>query len=519
MKRGNSKKKSSKPRKTSNKKAQTKIIINSEPWEIRVALINNNRIQDLLVERISIRNCVGNIYKGRVVRVLPGMQAAFVDIGLERTAFLYVSEVYDEMNPYFSEPQDEFDLDDEEISPVQGGQIQDLLKEGQEIVVQVAKAPIGTKGARLTCHVSLPGRSLVLMPTMDHVGISRRIASEQERRRLRDLVTKIKKPGEGVIVRTACEGQSHQALQDDMNYLHNMWKNIQKQAERSRPPKLVYEELNLGVRAVRDLLTPDVDRIVVDDKETYGQIVSFIESFVPKRRGMVELYQGEDPIFDAFRVEHAISRTMDKKVWLKSGGYLIIEQTEALVAIDVNTGRFTGNNKSFEDTIFKTNLEAVEEIVYQLRLRNIGGIIILDFIDMDRASHRDKVYRALEDALKTDKARSKISKITSLGLVEMTRKRTAENIGTSLTQPCPYCEGDGRLKSKTSVCYEIFRALRKEARRIPGSQVHVNVHPEIARTLKNQERQHLKTMESRLDKQVRINKDGSLHLEEFEIHA
>jgi ribonuclease G len=506
----------------------TNIIINSEPWEVRVALIENGRLSELNVERVADRTPVGNIYKGRVVRVLPGMQAAFVDIGLERTAFLYVAEIHEEFNHLIDElpttPTNEEELDEiEELASiravkVKSNKIQDMIREGQEVLVQVSKAPIGTKGARLTCYMSLPGRHMVLMPNVDQIGISRRIGTDQERRRLRDIMSRIKKRGEGIIARTACEGQSEEALTEDARYLRNLWQDIQTKAEKVRAPALVYSEINIALRAVRDLSTEHVKKIYVDDPVTYQEVVEFIRIFIPKRRNLVEPYKGEKPIFDHFQLEAAINRAMEKKVWLKSGGYLIIEQAEALVAIDVNTGRYVGD-KNFDDTILKTNLEAVDEIVHQLRFRNMGGIIILDFIDMDRAAHREKVFRALEDALKADKARTKISKITSLGLVEMTRKRTQENIGIALTEPCSYCEGAGRLKSRISICYEIFRALQREAISLQGKEVYVNAHPDVVKLLTGEERPNLSILEERLNKSIHINKDAKLHIEDFEIHA
>jgi ribonuclease G len=331
-------------------------------------------------------------------------------------------------------------------------------------------------------------------------------------------MSRIKKRGEGIIARTACEGQSEEALTEDARYLRNLWQDIQTKAEKVRAPALVYSEINIALRAVRDLSTEHVKKIYVDDPVTYQEVVEFIRIFIPKRRNLVEPYKGEKPIFDHFQLEAAINRAMEKKVWLKSGGYLIIEQAEALVAIDVNTGRYVGD-KNFDDTILKTNLEAVDEIVHQLRFRNMGGIIILDFIDMDRAAHREKVFRALEDALKADKARTKISKITSLGLVEMTRKRTQENIGIALTEPCSYCEGAGRLKSRISICYEIFRALQREAISLQGKEVYVNAHPDVVKLLTGEERPNLSILEERLNKSIHINKDAKLHIEDFEIHA
>ncbi len=508
-------------RKTSTKKSKgSQIIVNAEPWETRVALIENGRIAALSVERSAEKSYVGNVYKGRVVRVLPGMQAAFVDIGLERTAFLYVAEVHDDFNNLFAGDID--DLEDEEAalksSKFKSMQIQDMLKEGQEVLVQVAKGPIGTKGARLTCHISLPGRSLVLMPTMDHIGVSRRIADEQERRRLRDIIAKVKAKGEGLIVRTAGDGQSAKAIRDDVRYLHKLWADIQKRADSVKAPALIYSELSLALREVRDLSGQNTKQICIDDDQTYKNVVDFMRVFVPRKRHVVERFKGDQPIFDAFDLETQIAKTLEKKVWLRSGGYLIVEQTEALAAIDVNTGSYVGE-KSLDETILKTNLEAVEEIVYQIRFRNIGGIIIIDFIDMDRASHREKVYKALEEALKADKARSRISKITSLGLVEMTRKRTEENLGMAMTERCGYCNGKGRIKSKTSICYELYRAIQRETLSIKEDKIFINTHPDIARLLTKDEKNNLKTLETRIEKRIIIRKNQNLHIEDFEIHA
>ena len=496
------------------------LVINYEPWEIRVAYLENGRLTELYVERQSERQVVGNIYLGKVVRVLPGMQAAFVDIGLERTGFLYVSELLgsdDELNQLLDSEEDELEIS-QVASRQKSKRIEEQLKEGQDILVQVTKAPMGTKGARLTCNITLPGRWLVLMPTMNHVGVSRRIPEAQERKRLRSIVDKVRKKGEGMIVRTVCDGQPGQSIIDDANYLNELWDKIKKDMAKKKPPKLIYSDLNLAARAVRDLLNDNVKNIHIDNREVYEELGQFIKSFSRGKKSVLKYYNESTPIFEKFDLEAEIKRLREKKVWLKSGGYLIIEQTEALFAIDVNTGRFVGK-KSFDETILQTNLEAAEEIVHQIRFRDIGGIIILDFIDMDRAADREKVYRKLEEALRADKARTNISKITSLGLVEMTRKRTQENITQAHTEPCEYCLGRGRIKSEVSTCYELFRAIIREAQFIKNDTINVNLHPKVARHVLGEELDRLRSIEERIQKKIRIHRDSAMHQEAFEIHG
>ncbi|HSR37089.1 MAG TPA: Rne/Rng family ribonuclease, partial [Desulfurivibrionaceae bacterium] len=478
------------------------LVINTTSHETRIALIENGTIAELYIERSRVKGIVGNIYKGRVIRVLPGMQAAFVDIGLEKAAFLYVADVFDPLEEYegFMDGNGKKDgasqeADGEErpvLHPTHP--IEELLQEGQELLVQVSKEPIGTKGARITSHISLPGRHLVYMPTVDHVGISRRIEDEEERERLREIVARIKPAGSGFIVRTVSEGKSEDDLIADMKYLIKLWEEVAKRKEKASAPLLIHADLDVTQKVVRDILTEDVNRIVVDAKPEYDRIVQFITTFMPKMKYSIEHYDDEEPIFDHFGLEVEISRALGRKVWLKSGGYIIIEQTEALTAIDVNTGRFVGKH-NLEDTILKTNLEAVKEIAYQLRLRNIGGIIIIDFIDMEKEVNREKVFTALEEALKSDKSKTNILKISELGLVEMTRKRVRESIGRMMCEPCPYCEGRGYVKSKTTVCHEIFRELRREMLDIRGTKVMLTVHPQVADLLYDEERRGLEELE------------------------
>ena len=506
------------------------LVINTTSQETRIALIENGTIAELYIERSKVKGIVGNIYTGRVIRVLPGMQAAFVDIGLEKAAFLYVADVFDAIEDYDTfidgngkkdESQEQEGEEGEEgeetmlLHPLHP--IEELLQEGQELLVQISKEPIGTKGARITAHISLPGRHLVYMPTVDHVGISRRIEDEVERERLKEIVERIKPPASGFIVRTVSEGKSEEDLIADMNYLTKLWGEVVTKNEKAHPPSLIHSDLDVTQKVVRDILTESVDRIVVDSKPEYDKIVQFINTFVPKMKYSIELYDEEEPIFDHFGLEVEISRALGRKVWLKSGGYIIIEQTEALTAIDVNTGRYVGKH-NLEDTILKTNLEAVKEIAYQLRIRNIGGIIIIDFIDMEKEVNREKVFTALEEALKSDKSKTNILKISELGLVEMTRKRVRESIGRMMTESCPYCEGRGYVKSKTTVCHEIFRELIREMLAARGgTKVTLTVHPQVADLLYDEERRGLEELEKKSKKRIIVRAKPGFHQEQFEI--
>jgi ribonuclease G len=498
------------------------LVINTTPHETRIALIENGTIAELYIERSRVKGIVGNIYRGKVIRVLPGMQAAFVDIGLEKAAFLYVADVFEAIEDYESfmdgadKKEGQLDEDGQAINPMHP--IEELLQEGQEILVQVSKEPISTKGARITAHISLPGRHLVYMPTVDHVGVSRRIENEEERERLKEIVERIKPNSGGFIIRTVSEGKSEEDLLTDMQYLTMLWEEVVKKNEKAHAPFLIHSDLDVTQKVVRDILTEDVDRIVVDSKPEYDKIIQFISTFMPKIKYSIELYEENEPIFDHFGLEVEISRALGRKVWLKSGGYIIIEQTEALTAIDVNTGRYVGKH-NLEDTILKTNLEAVKEIAYQLRLRNIGGIIIIDFIDMEKEVNREKVFTALEEALKADKSKTNILKMSDLGLLEMTRKRVRESIGRLMCEPCPYCEGLGYVKSKTTVCQEIFRELRREMLGLRGTKVMLTVHPQVADLLYDEERRGLEDLEKRFKKRITVRAKPGFHQEQFEINV
>jgi len=492
------------------------LVINADGPETRVALVEKGQLVELYIERRRDRGIVGNIYKGRVKRVLPGMQAAFVDIGVEKAAFLYVADVRGAPEDYRSLFLDSDDPHKGKGKGTASARIEDLVKEGQEVLIQVAKAPIGTKGARSTAYISLPGRNLVFMPTVNHVGISRRIGSDKERKRLRAIIDSMKPEGAGFIVRTVAEGVSEKELRADMDFLIKLWNSILKKKEAVRAPALLYSDLDLLLRTVRDLFTPEVEKLIVDTKNEHERLLKFVNAFMPDFGGKIERYDGREQIFDAYGLESEIHRALQKKVFLKSGGSLIVDQGEALTAIDVNTGKFVGK-RNLEDTITATNLEACKEVADQLRLRNLGGMIIVDFIDMDKSSNREKVMRAFEEALGRDRARANVTKISELGLVEMTRKRTRESLTRMLTEPCPYCDAKGYIKSKTQVCAEILRQLRREGPTVRGEMVMVNCNAEIANLLITLEQQYLDQIEKWLQKRVSIQPRKRFHLEKFEI--
>ncbi|MGF1466890.1 MAG: ribonuclease E/G [Sandaracinaceae bacterium] len=500
------------------------IVISVDVGETRVALIEDGILAELYLERERDRSPVGNIYLGKVTRVLPGMQAAFVDIGLDRAAFLHVEDVI---------PAKDFEQlvtrdDDDDGANGQSTKkrsrvtrktpIREVLKENQQIVVQVSKGPISTKGARVTGHVSLPGRYAVYMPSIDSVGVSKRIGNDRERRRLREVIESVKPPTGGLIVRTVAAGLTKGSLKADVGYLVKTWEKVSvRQQENRAAPACLYEELDLVCRAARDLLTEDVGKVIIDDPDEHARLRSFVEAFMPERAADIELYAGGDPIMDAFGLEDEIARALARKVPLPSGGYLMIDQTEALSAIDVNTGRFTGRGKDVEETILHTNLEAVKEISYQLRFRNIGGLIVLDFIDMEKASHREKVYRELLKVLKNDKSKTTVVRISELGLVEMTRKRTRESLGRTLYESCFYCDGTGQLMSKTTICHEILRQIRREKDSLPGFKVVVNAHPAICDMLQREERAAVARASSRYARQIVVQPRSDYHLEQFDL--
>jgi len=504
-----------------------KIIINAAEHETRVALLEDGNIAELFIARGDASDIAGNIYKGRVQRVLPGMQAAFVDIGLKQAAFIYVNDVfggnYNEIENFLIKRNgDEKDAPDIDIagsfSPVirRERQIEELITEGQEIMAQAAKAPLGSKGARLTTHISLPGRLLVLMPTTEHIGISRRIEDEAERHRLKEIIESIREDNFGYIVRTAAEGAQKEKLEYEMGFLKNLWESIQKKYSTAPAPSLLHKEVAVSLRAVRDLLVDEAEKLIIDSRLGYESILNFLDTFKPSLKDSVELYEGLEPIFDAYNLEGDISRALKKKVWLKSGGYIVIEHTEALVAIDVNTGRYVGKH-NLEETILKTNLEAVKEIAYQIRLRDIGGIIIIDFIDMEKKLNQEKVFNALSELLKKDRSKTHVLPMSELGLMQMTRKRTRQPLTRILCEPCFYCDGEGYLISRQTICYNIFREILRESNDMAGVKISLRVNPEIADLLHGEQSQIIVDLERIIGKQIVIYPSPQLHMEEFDI--
>lgn len=503
----------------------SELIINTAPWETRIALMENGLVVELHVERRAERGFVGNIYKGKVVRVLPGMQAAFVEIGLARTGFIYVADVYDHMAEFEAmlgvkdaDPSEEDELENR-YSPSryqQNFRIEDLLHDGQEILVQVIKEPIGSKGARLTSHISIPGRHLVLMPSVDQVGVSHRIEDDGERKRLRELIESMRPKGLGFIARTASEGLRAEDIKIEMDFLVHLWDVIQKKAQTMPIPSLIYEDLDVTLRAIRDLFSGDVHKLVVDSPDAWHRIMAFVDTFALHLRPKIELYEGNMPIFDYYGIEVDMARSLGKKVWLKSGGYIVIESTEALTTIDVNTGKFVGK-RHLEDTILKTNLEAAKEIAFQLRLRNIGGLIIIDFIDMESEVNRQEVCQTLKDHLKKDRCKTSMLKMSELGLIQMTRKRNREGLQGLLCEPCFYCEGKGVLKSKRTICYDIFRKIQREAGFKKGNRVDVFVHPWLGELLLKEEAHHVEFLERRIEMEMCIISKPEFHLEQYEV--
>jgi len=500
--------------------APNKIIVNVAAGETRVALIEHNTFSELLIEREGDQNVAGMVVKGRVTRVLPGMQAAFVDVGLEKAAFLYVGDYLDAAA--------QFDGAGTIDGPRRGGRgrngqsqaprIEALLGEGQEIVVQIAKEPIGTKGARVTSHISIAGRHLVLTPWSRRVGVSRRIESERERRRLRGLVDELRTEELGFIIRTAGGGTREADLEADIKYLTAAWEELRRGMQENRSPAKLHGELPLPLRVIRDFANSQTERIVVDDEETHTAMLDFVSRFIADPKPPIEHYRGSQPIFDHFALETTIDNNLGKKVWLKSGGYLVVDQSEALTAIDVNTGRYVGK-RDLEETVLKTNLEAVQEVVNQLRFRNIGGLIIVDLIDMESAENREKVYRAFRDAARADKAKTNLLKISELGLVEMTRKRTRENLVQLLCEPCRYCEGRGYVASAETVAYKVLREVRKDLPRFCGRHIALAVHPRVAAMLLGSLREATSQLGKDLGSEVEVRARPGLHQEQFEVTA
>ncbi|MEK7231368.1 MAG: ribonuclease G [Pseudomonadota bacterium] len=477
------------------------ILINVTPQETRVAVVQQGVVQEVQVERASARGLVGNIYMGRVVRVLPGMQSAFVDIGGGRAAFLHVADIWG--NRHDGEP---------------GKSIEKLLAEGQNLLVQVVKDPIGTKGARLSTQVSMAGRLLVYLPQESRIGISQRIEDEEERLHLREKLQQLLPPDVtgGFIVRTMAETASERELLADVDYLRKLWQGIQDKARGAAPAALLYRDLDLSLRVVRDFANDETARILVDSRETFQKVQTFALEFTPNVAARLEHYSGARPLFDLYGVEDEIEKALARRVDLKSGGYLIIDQTEALTTVDVNTGGFVGV-RSFDDTIFKTNLEAAQVIARQLRLRNLGGIIIIDFIDMDSEEHRNAVLNEFRKALAGDRTRMTVNGFTQLGLVEMTRKRTRESLAHVLCEPCPVCQGRGELKTAQTVCYQILRELLREARQFEAREFRILASQQVIDLFLDEESQGLAMLSDFIGKPVSLQVESQYNQEQFDI--
>lgn len=486
------------------------ILVNFGPTETRAALVENGVLQEVYIERASSRGYVGNIYKGKVVRVLPGMQAAFVDIGQERAGFIHVADI----TP----------LNDKGIEEKSDGdaEIRNLLYQGQELLVQVSKDPIGTKGARLTTHLSVSARYLVYMPNTKHTGISNRIEDNAERERLKSIVQNLADehaddyPIGGFIVRTLAEGASEDDLRADIPFVFRLWHDLDDTIKGAKAPCVIYEDLPLFMRTVRDLMRPSIERVRIDSRESFASMEKFAKHYAPEIGGRLEHYPGERPLFDLYGVESEIQKALEKKVPLKSGGYLIVEQTEAMITIDVNTGAFVGH-RNLEETIFKTNLEAAVAIARQLRLRNLGGIIIIDFIDMREEEHQRQVLRTLEKALEKDRVKTGITGVSELGLVEMTRKRTRESLGHVLCEPCPVCDGRGSLKSAETVCYEIFREILREARTYDTEKLLVLASQKVIDRLLDEESANVADLEMFMGRTVQFRVESMYTQEQYDI--
>jgi ribonuclease G len=488
------------------------ILINVAPWEVRAAVTDHGVLRDVFLESPSERGIAGNVYKGRVTRVLPGMHAAFVDVGLPKAAFLHMSDLEPTVRPAANgDPAEALETDP---VPLQEPTDPPTIRKGDELLVQVTKEPIGTKGARVTTHISLPGRLLVLTPDSAHIGISRRIENEEERERLRTICEEIQSEDAGFIVRTACEGASKRELQRDVRYLTRLWKTIEREAAAAAAPALVHADLDLVLRLVRDLFTSDVERLTIDQPDDHARALEFVRRFLPRLASRVHLYQGVTPLFEQYGIESKLRRALERRVWLKSGGYLVFDQTESLTTVDVNTGRFVGRT-SHADTVLRTNLEAAEEVAHQLQLRNIGGIIVIDFIDMESAEHRRQVAATLVAAARNDKARMNVLEISELGLVQMTRKRSRESLEQALTTPCPACDGLGRVRSTRTLAYAALRRAYQETAAHPtATAVTLRVHPDVAAYLLGEGRRHLDAAEQASRGRITVAADPSVALDE-----
>ncbi|MET0288946.1 MAG: ribonuclease G [Pseudoxanthomonas sp.] len=488
------------------------ILVNVTPRETRVAVVENGMLQELHIERGWRRGVVGNIYRGKIQRVMPGMQAAFVEVSLERAGFLHANDII-RPAPAASPIPEELVVQTPSNVP-----IAELVRDGQDLVVQVVKDPIGSKGARLTTQISIPSRYLVLLPQSKVVGVSARIEDEDERARLKGIISELAAThgNHGYIIRTNAEGQSPEALAEDVAYLSRVWNIVEKRGREAPSPSIIYEDLSLPLRAVRDLIRKDVEKVKVDSRETYERLQAFVAKYMPPLAEKLELYTGGRPIFDLYGVEDEIGRALDKQVPLKSGGYLVIDQTEAMTTIDVNTGSFLGQ-RNLEETVFRTNLEAAQAVARQLRLRNLGGIIIIDFIDMNDAEHKRQVLRTLEKGLSRDHAKTTVYDFSPLGLVEMTRKRTVESLERQLSEPCHECGGRGSIKTAETVTYEIFREITRATRQFEAGRLLVIASPKVVARITDEESQAVAELEEFLGKSIRFQADEQYLQEQFDV--
>jgi ribonuclease G len=490
----------------------SELIINVTFNETRIAFLENGVLVEFFIEKKNDNSMVGNIYKGKVVRIVPGMDAAFVDIGLEKSAFLYVGDIILDRMMYE-------EYDDSEYPVGLNERIEGVLEEGQELIVQVSREPIGQKGTRVTSKITLPGRLLVLMPGTEHIGVSRRIEQEDERKKLATMLKEeICPKGYGLIARTASESKTPDELRADLNFLKRIWESIQEKAKTVHAPSILHQDLGIIFRVIRDLHSHNLKKIIVDDVFVYERIGEFLKDYLPEEGCEVVHFTEKDPIFEVFGIEIEIAKLLQKKIWLKSGGYIVLDYTEALTVIDVNTGRYLGR-KDLEDTILRTNLEAVKEIAYQIRLRNIGGIIIVDFIDMERKESRETVFQTLMEALKKDRIKTFAYPISELGLVQITRKRTRHNIVNLLTEVCPTCEGSGYIKSRYTVCYEVLRELRTFCRKEGGKRINVYLSPEVASLLYEEEKSSIEFIENTYDTKVNIIANPEFSVDTFQVEG
>lgn len=491
------------------------IVINADPSETRVAVLEDATLVEFLVERQEERRRVGDIYKGRVSKVLPGMDAAFIDIGLEKAAFIHASDLMSSALAL-----EGFDLDDEGAEPVRrkaDQPIQEMLEKGQEILVQLVKEPIGTKGAKVSGRLSLPGRFLVLMPGMTRIGVSRKIANAEERARLKKVLKELKPRNAGLICRTAAEGLPKKDLAQDVRYLAGLWEELEKEVREQPAPAVIHRDMGMATGLMRDIFTEQVGRVTADSKDVYKEILRYLQVIAPELKSRVKLYTGEGPIFDEYGIESEIEKSFEHKVWLRKGGYIVIQATEAMVTVDVNTGRFTGK-RSQEDTILKTNLEAAKEVARQLRLRDLGGIIVIDFIDMETEQNRRALVDAFRGALRTDRARTKVYPPSELGLVEMTRQRVRQSLHSYFSEECPACHGVGRILSLPSAAMKLERSLRRVGAHSKEKDIQIQVHPDLAVYLLDRRGHRLEWLERQHGFRLDLREDPRLRRDEARIY-